>query len=409
MRILLINKFYYLSGGAERYLFEQERILRAHGHEVMAFSMRHPLNRPCAEDGFFADEVRFQTDLPLRERLRAAAGSVWNANARRKLDALLRERGAPDIAHVHAFVYQLTPSVLLPLWERGIPTVQTCHEYAHVCVNQRLYDQRRNRICDACLKCGRLAPLWTRCIKGSFAASATGCLAGLVDLAFGRSRKRVQRFLTPSDFMRNKLIQGGMPADRVFHVPNFIDVEDIQASEQEGDFILFLGRLVPQKGVLTFLDAARRAPHIPCKLVGGGDLEAEARDRVTRHGLTNVEVLGHREDEELWSLVARARAVVVPSEWYEPFCLVILEAMARARSVIASRIAGPAEIVSHGRDGLLVPPSDAEGLAAAFETLWGDATMARDMGRRGREKVESIYNAERHYETLMRHYEELVH
>src|SRR3989304_10055480 len=119
MKVLLINKFYFLSGGAERYLYEWEKLLRLHGHDVIVFSMRHPDNRPCKQERFFVREVSFGTGLTLSDKLRAALHSIWSYEAARNLRAMLKEEGRPDIAHLHSFVYQLTPSILEPLSELG--------------------------------------------------------------------------------------------------------------------------------------------------------------------------------------------------------------------------------------------------------------------------------------------------
>ena len=408
MKILLINKFYYLAGGTERYIFAWEKILRAKGHEVMIFSMSHPRNRPCGQAEFFVDEVRFAGDLPLREKLRAATHALWSREARRKMRALLDAEGLPDIAHVRSYLFQLTPSILRPLAERGVPIIQSCPDYAPVCVNQHLYNSRTETICEACLRTCRLAPVWKRCIKGSFAASAVGCLAGWLDRHVGRSRRHIRRFITPSAFMRKKLVAGGLPAERVAYVPHFIDAQPIEHSDKPGDYVLFFGRLVPQKGIYTFLKAAQLCSGIPCKILGGGPLEAEVRARIAEQNLDNVECLGHCEGDALWSAVRHARAIVVPSEWYEPFGHVILEAMAAARPVIASDIAGPAEIVADGEDGILFPPGDAEALANAMETLWKNPGAAVRMGRLGREKALSKYSPETHHERLMRHFQDVL-
>ena len=307
MKILLINKFYYLAGGAERYLFDWERLLRAHGHTVSIFSMRHPLNRPCAQERFFADQVAFDLAQPVPAKLKAAAHSIWSAQAAQRLEALLRAEGPPDVAHLHSFMFQLTPAILEPLRRRGVPVLQTNHEYAHLCVNQHFYNHRVDRICEQCLKHGRLAPLWTRCMKGSFAASAAGCAAGLAEAFFGRLRARVSRFIAPGEFMRRKFIEGGMPPERVFHVPNFVEFSAIPPSDAAGDYLLFFGRLVAHKGIGLFLDAARLAPELPCKVVGGGPLEERIRRRISEEGIQNVELLGHCEGERLWELVRGAR------------------------------------------------------------------------------------------------------
>ncbi len=406
MKILLINKFYYLAGGAERYVFDWEKLLRARGHHVSLFSMRHPKNLPCAQERFFADPVAFDLSQSAPAKLKAAAHSIWSARAAERLEALLEAEGPPDVAHLHSFMFQLTPAILAPLTARGIPIVQTNHEYAHVCVNQHFYNHRIDRICEQCLHRGRLAPLWTRCVKGSLAASAAGCAAGLAEAFFGRLRTRVSRFITPGEFMRRKFIEGGMPPERVFHIPNFVEYSAIPPSDAAGDYLLFFGRLVAHKGIHFFLDAARLAPELPCKVAGGGPLEEEVRRRISAEGIANVELLGHCEGERLWELVRGARAMVVPSQWYDPQPLVILESMAAARAVIAADLAGPAEMVEEGRTGLLVPPFAPERLAEAMRRLWEDPERAREMGRAGRRRVEALYGPDLHYERVMRLFEE---
>jgi glycosyltransferase involved in cell wall biosynthesis len=408
VKILLINKFYYLAGGTERYVLEWEALLRSRGHEVMVFSMRHPENFPSRQERFFTERVRFDANQPLGARLRAAQHSLWSFDAAERLRELLKAEGTPDVAHLHSFMYQLTPAVLEPLVARGVPIVQTCHDYQHICVNQHLYNHRVNRLCEECLRRGRLAPLWTRCMQGSFARSAAGSAAGGAEALFGRSRCRIRRFLTPSGFMRRKMIEGGLPARRLFHEPHFIRPDWIEPSRSPGEYILFVGRLVPEKGIGAFLDAAALAPDVPCKVAGTGPLEPAVRARAGERTPSRVELLGQLQDRQLSETIRGARAVVVPSEWYEPFSLVILEAMAAARPVIASRLAGPAEIISHGADGLLVPAGSAEDLAAAFRALWRDPSRAVEMGRCGLEKTRARYGPEGHYQRLMKHFGEAL-
>ena len=406
MKILLVNKFYYMSGGAERYLFDWEKLLRDHGHEVAVFAMQHPLNRPCEQSSYFVDQVRFDPDQSLTARLRAATHSIWSTEAARKLRRLIEEKGPFDIAHLNAIIYQITPSILRPLAEHGIPIIQTCHEYSPICANQRLYNQRTNRICAACLRTGILSPLWTRCIKGSLAAGATGCLATLADRFAARSRRRIRYYIATSNFMRDMLLRGGLPAERVRHISNFVNAEAIRPGDALGDYLLYFGRLVPQKGIETFIAAAAKCPDIPCKVLGGGPMEDALRQRLASEGPTNVALLGHLEGEALQQTLRGASAVVVPSEWYEPFGLVILEAWAASRAVIASEISGPAEIVSHEQNGLLFPAGDAGALAAAMQRLWQNAELAASLGREGRREAVTRYTPEQHYESMMKLFEE---
>lgn len=408
MKVLLVNKFHYMAGGAERYVFDWARTLREHGHEVMFFAMQHPANEPCAEERYFVPRVRFDLEQGAPEKLRAAAHSIWSTEARRRLQALLADRGEPDIAHLNSFMFQLTPSILKPLVRHKIPIVQTCHEYAHICVNQHLFNYRTTEICGRCMRHGRFSSLWTGCVKGSFAATAAGAAAGAVDELFGGSRRVIRRFFTPGEYMRRLYIRGGLASSRVFHVPNPIDPDWTRPGEGPGDYMLFVGRLAPYKGIMTFLDAAERVPDVPCRIAGGGPLEEAVNARLSSGKLKHVKSLGWLRGEDLKQAVRGARAVVTPSEWYEPFGYVILEAMLAARPVIASDIAGPAELVRQGEDGLLFPPGDAHRLAIEMKTLWNEPERAAALGDAGRAKVRKRFHPERHYEVMMGHFADVM-
>ena len=406
MKVLLINKFYFPSGGAERCVFEWERALRERGHETAVFSMAHPRNAAGPQSPWFVSRVDFTGAGGPLGRFRAAVRSVYSREARRKLRALVGEV-RPDVAHVHSYCYQLTPSVFDPLREAGIPVVQTAHEYYHVCANQRLLNSRTSAICEQCRTTG-LAPLWTRCVKGSLAASAAACAAKTVDRVLGMSRRGIDRVVTPSAFMRNKMIEFGQRAERIVHVPNFVDTDDIQAAPGPGSHVLFVGRLVRHKGPLTLLRAAAQLRDVPIKFVGDGPLSDELRAAAQEQGLDNVEFSGFLQGSELRRAVADSRAVVVPSEWYENASLVVLEAMAAARAVVASDIGGIGEQVRHEQEGLLFRPGDVEGLVACLRRLWDNPEEAASLGRKGRARAESLFSVETHYQSLMALFQELL-
>jgi len=399
MKVLLINKFYHMAGGAERYVFEWEKILRARGHEVVVFSMEHPRNAASDYARCFVSHVDFGAGGPV-ERLRAAARSVFSFEARRKVREMLWET-RPDMAHVHSYCYQLTPSILGPLRDAGVPVVQTAHEYYHACANQHLYDFRSNRICERCRR-SRLAPFWTRCVKGSLTASAAAFGAKLVDDVLGLSRGGIDCVVAPSAFMRDKMIEFGWPARRVVRVPNFVDAASAIEGAGPGEYILFLGRLVAHKGAGTLLRAAERLPQVPMKIAGSGPMEEELQRFASGRGLDNVEFLGFRDGHELKALVAGSRAVAIPSEWHENASIAVLESMAAARCVVASDVGGVSEQVRHGQEGLLFPMGDVNALVARLRRVWDNPEEAVTLGGRGRRRVMTRFSPMTHYRHMMR-------
>ena len=143
MKILLINKYHYLKGGAERAYFDMARILTERGHEVAFFSMKHPENRATPWEKYFVENIEYHdTELSIGRRLALAGKILFNFEAKRKLSELLDEF-QPDIAHAHNIYHQLTPSIFWPLAKRRIPIVMTLHDYKIVSPNYNLFVRGR--------------------------------------------------------------------------------------------------------------------------------------------------------------------------------------------------------------------------------------------------------------------------
>ena len=401
MKVLLVNKFYYLSGGAERYVRLWEAVLRARGHEVIPFAMRDPRNWPTPYGRYFTRPIRFDTGASLRARFSAGLRSVYSLDAARRIRRLIRE-ARPDIAHLHSYCYQLTPSILAPLREAGIPVFQTAHEYKHICANQRLLNEGTGAICEACRTGRWYAPVAARCIKGSLGASVIGCVEQLADRFLRLSRQVIRRIITPSDFMRRKMLAFGMDGSRIVHVPNFVVANEFDPSRPPGDYFLFMGRLVRHKGIMTLLAAAEKLRDVPVRVAGDGPLENEVRETVAQDNLRNVQLLGFMDGSPLRAQIEAARAVVVPSEWYENCPFVVLEAMAAGRPVIAARIGGIPELVADGETGILHAPGSVSSLVESMHRLWQDRVSAESMGAAGRRRVEECYGAESHYRAMMK-------
>ena len=193
--------------------------------------------------------------------------------------------------------------------------------------------------------------------------------------------------LVNSDSVRQELERHRLPIHCIEVVPNGVDTDLFtpSASWPEDDDILFVGRLVPQKGVDTLLRAfgavLRRCPDARLIVVGSGDLELYF-ERMSRHlGIyQRVSIIEWQSGPPLIELFRRCRMLVVPS-YYEPFGIVALEAMACARPVIASSTGGLSEIIRHGHDGYLVPAGDHLRLASRIVELLENPELCTAMGR----------------------------
>ena len=391
-RVLMVNKFQYPKGGAELYMYGLTGLLEGERIEVGYFGMRHPRNLASETDRHYVSQSDFEQPPPGLERLRLAGRAVYSLEARRRMSALLSSQPRFDVAHLHNVYHQLSPSILAPLHRAGIPVVMTVHDYKLVCPVYTLTSH--GEICERCVGGHFQNAVRLRCNRGSLAGSALVAGESWLHRTLRLWEHGVDVFVTPSSYMRDKLVAGGYPADRVVAVPNFVDPERFQASPAAGEYFLYLGRLSHEKGVETLIEAAAGTA-LQIRIAGEGP-ERERLERLAAGSGAQVEFVGHRSGDELERLVAESRAVVVPSRWPENCPLVVLEAMAVAKPVIASRVGGIPELAREGQEGLLVPHGEAAPLRAAMLRLAESDELTVRLGTAGRERVEALYRPEQH-------------
>jgi glycosyltransferase involved in cell wall biosynthesis len=206
----------------------------------------------------------------------------------------------------------------------------------------------------------------------------------------------VDAYIALTSFARRKLIEGGIPESKIVVKPNFLTA-DPGVGEHTGRFALFVGRLTPEKGLETLLDAwARLDGAYSLKIVGGGPLEVLAA--TPRRG---VEWLGRQPAERVLELMRDASILVFPSEWYEGFPMTLVEAFATGLPVVASALGSVAEIVGDHETGRLFAPGDSSDLAATVDWSFTHPRKLTEMSRRARREFEDKYTAERNYELLL--------
>jgi len=400
VQVLLANKFFFEKGGAEKSLFETARLLQAHGHQTRFFAMRHARNLPCADARHFVSEVDYE-DRSLRMRLKSGARMLYSLEAARKLSGLLDDARI-DIAHLNNIYHQLSPSILRTLRRRGVPMVMSLRDYKVVCGSYQML--AHDRPCEACRGGHHLQATLKRCVKDSLAASVLTTvemtlhhrvlgLYGLVDV-----------FISPSAFLKDKVREMGFPGE-VVHLPNFVGGLE-QVLPQYGSAaprLVYSGRLGREKGLATLVRAVKGLP-LRLEIIGEGPERGPLEALVRQQGLDNVAFAGYLSGDALQERVRAAAAVVVPSQWYENNPRSVIEAFALGKPVIGARIGGIPELVRHGDTGLTFTPGDVQALRGCIDELLAHPARAADMGRRGRELVETELSPARHYAGLMQVY-----
>jgi glycosyltransferase involved in cell wall biosynthesis len=321
LKILQVHTEYREKGGEDSVVRAEGELLAAAGHEVVLHVTQNP-----------SGAVRTGASLAM---------SAWNPLAARQLRELA-ERLRPDVAHVHNTWFALSPSVLTALDAAAVPVVMSLHNYRLLCANANLF--RDGHVCEDCVGSHPWHGVRHRCYRGSLVASipAAGNIA--LHRALGTWNSHVRLFLALNDFARAQFIRGGLPAHKIHVKPNFVsDPGPRPGLPSRSQTILYVGRLEPEKGVDTLLNAwnALGSSRFELVLVGDGRLGPTLR-RATPPG---VRLAGSLPREAVIAQMLRSRALVFPSMLYEGQSIAVLEALACGLPVLASRRGGNAELL----------------------------------------------------------------
>ncbi|MGA2253873.1 MAG: glycosyltransferase family 4 protein [Thermoguttaceae bacterium] len=384
MKILLCHNFYQQLGGEDLLFNEEAQLLESHGQTVLRFTLHND-------------------SIPRMNRLGLARRTIWNRSVHAELRRLIRQE-RPDLMHCTNTFPLISPAAYYAARDERIAVVQALQNYRLLCPAACFL--REHRVCEDCL--GKFIP-WPAvlhaCYRQSRAASfVVGAMLSGHRL-WGTWKKAVTLYSTPSEFTRQKYIEGGLPADRIAVKPNFVSV-DPGLGTGSGGFGVFVGRLSPEKGLDSVLKAwPRLGGRLPLKIVGDGP----GRDlAVAAAAHPEIQWLGHRPIREVLEIVGEAACLVMPSIWYEPFGRTIVEAFAKGTPVIGSRIGAIAELINDGHNGLLFRPGDPDDLEAKLRQFLADPQAAAKMRLAARCEYEAKYTAETNYQLLMEIYQKAL-
>jgi glycosyltransferase involved in cell wall biosynthesis len=379
VKMLLCHNFYRQRSGEDiAFEYMRELLLEA-GHEVIVFS----------RDNKTISDRRLS-------QLMAAAQVAYSPGMRREIRRLAR-RERPAVAIVQNVFPLLSPALYYGLADAGIPIVQMVFNYRLLCANGQLF--QNGGVCERCLTGNHVHGMLRRCYRQSYAASALYSSCLFIHRLLRTWRKLVGLFVVPDEFLGKKLAEGGFPAQRMRKVVNPFRVDDYQANHVRGDYALFVGRLIRPKGIYTLLDACLSLPAGRVLIAGGGEeLRAAQQHPAVLQG--KAEVLGEVYGNQMRDLLAHCGYVVVPSEWYDNLPVIVCQAFASGKPVIASRINGLPEFVKHEENGLMFPPGNAAALAAQMMRLATECPLYHSLSRGARQTAESLFAPRRWQESM---------
>jgi glycosyltransferase involved in cell wall biosynthesis len=382
MKILQVHNTYRFYGGEDRVYRSIVDLLENRGHKIAKL------------------ERNSRNLIGFHGKIRAFVEGIYSRSAIKELLNTIKVN-RPDIVHIHNLYPLISPSILPVLRRHRIPVVMTCHNYRLTCpIGVHL---NSDRICDKCLDDHEYWCILKDCRNNIF-ESVAFCLRSVIARQLQIFQKNVTIFVTPTKFIKQWLIKAGFNEDKFAVIPNMVKSPACEREFSGKDYVAYVGRISPEKGVDTILKAASFLPDIKIKIAGDGP-SLEEYKKIAPH---NTEFIGLLNRKKVSAFYSKARFVIVPSKCFEVFPLVTAEAMSHGLPVVASNVGGLPEIVDDGVTGLLFRPEKADDLAKKIKILWNNKGLCKRMGKVAQNMFNLRYCEDAYYRRLIKVYKNLV-
>ena len=388
-------------------MFNIKKMLEDNGHEVMPFSIHSTKNVESEYSKYFVEPIGSRDAVYFNE-VKKTPKSIWQMVTRSVYSGEVKKAiqkeikdVKPDLVYIIHFVNKLSPSVITGAKELGIPVVLRLSDYFLLC--PRFDFMYQKKICEECLTKGYKTCIQKSCVQGSKVASLIRVFSMKVHNLI-KVYDKVDAFITPSEFLRKKLVENGFPAEKIYCIPTFTASKSDVGEPQIGSYGLYFGRVTEEKGVETVVKAYEQMPEKTLKIMGDDTTEEGVRlkDYVKQKGLKNIEFLGFKGGTELEEIIKGARFTLIPSIWYDNLPNTALESFQYSKPVIASKIGSLPELVIDGFNGYLFEPGNANDLKTKIEMLDVDEDKIRTMGANSRSRLEDGFAPQTHYDALMK-------
>jgi glycosyltransferase involved in cell wall biosynthesis len=408
MKILQINNCHYRRGGADVVYLNTGQLLEKHGHQVIYFSTKSLSNIGNKFEPFFVDGIDYFNDS-LINRISKVPRFFYSLQSKQKISFLINEY-KPDLAHVHLYKGYLTPSVLVALKEFQIPTVITVHDYGLLCPHNLFLDGKNN-ICEKCLTASKLNCVINKCNRNSFFLSSISVFEYLFHNYLIPFDKHFNKIILVSKFAYEKHSSVKNIKSLICHLYNFYpDLKNTKVNDTKGDYLLYYGRLSKEKGIIRLIEAwMSKSRKAKLKIVGTGPLYSDIIRIINENKITNIEILGFKQGEELFDIIKKSSFVVVPSEWYENNPLTIIESYANGKPVIGSRVGGIPEIIQEEKTGFIFEMGNITELSEKITMVENMSDMTyKKFSVSSRNFAERYFSEQVHYPELIKIYNSVV-
>jgi glycosyltransferase involved in cell wall biosynthesis len=384
MRVLMVNKYAHVTGGADLNCLGLAEVLRRRGHDVALLSTASSRN-VFSEGEFIPASVTHASreHLGASQRVEVARRALWNPSAAAAMRRLIG-RFRPQVVHAHKLYPQLSAAPVMAAAQATVPIVQTLHDYEILSPSN--LDHRVG---------------WIDRDESELSFRALNTATYIVRR--GLHARKVDAWIANSRYVAARYETRGIASTVL---PSFVEPargDPPGFSDRHG--AVFVGRLHEEKGVRDVLELAELLPSVKVSVAGHGPLEGEVAAAAGR--LPNLEFAGSLDRAGVLRSLEGARVCVMPSRWQEPGGIAALEAMSVGTPVVAYASGGLAEYVGDSGGGRVIEP-DALALARECETLDRDQKAWEQLSQRGAAGVASKHSPEPYALAVERIYGRLI-
>lgn len=411
MKIALVNYRYFISGGPERYYFNIKEILENNGHQIIPFSVKSSRNISNDYEKYFLDIVDDEVYFAQAKKktpkmiLKSFTRMFYSFEAKRKMRQLIRDT-RPDIVYIMQMHNKISPSIVDAARAEGVPVIHRISDFQYMCPNALFYNNKIG-VCEDCLKGKRMSCVKYRCVLNSPVYSAIKMAAKWLHDVM-HVTKKIDAFVVPSSFTLKRLKEYGIPQEKLNHIPTFFNLKEFDPEVEYKPFILFVGRIEKQKGLMTLIKAFENTEY-NLKIIGfsndGYEDELKNYLKGKRH---NIEFLGRKNFEGIVPYLKSCLCTTVPSEWYDNFPNVILESFAYKKAVIATDFGSLPELVVNNETGLTFKYADINDFKKKIKYMFEHPSETKKMGDIAYNRMISMYSPTQHYNQLIKLFNQII-
>jgi len=388
-------------------MFNIKEGLESQGHMVVPFTIKHNLNKSSEYESYFLDKIgsgkevyyKEHKSLKIKGIVQLFGSLFYSFKARKKLSFLINKI-KPDIIYIIYLGNKISYSIIDAAKKHKVPVVYRISDFGLICAANVFYLYKNQMICEKCLNYNKFHLVLNKCYHNSVSLSVLKYFSYLL-YSLLQVEKKIDAFVIPATFTIGKHIQYGIPESKIFHIPTFFNFNHEIISVKYNDFALYIGRIDPDKGIATLIDAFLDTDY-ELKIIGfsmsGFEMSIKESIADKNH---RISFLGKMEFTEMEKYLQECCFTILPSSCYDNFPNAILESYAFKKPVIATNIGSFREIVDDERTGLLFRYNDPIDLRNKAARLFSDREGTILMGKNGFKKLNDEFSKEKHLEKLI--------